>query len=631
MNYPRLLNSAGVLQRSLYPIKVSLNLNITPLSTATMTLPKDEYLPARGFVELFTPYGSAGVFRVRSPHDAYGDEITTADLEHAIAEVGDYLVKDDIDKMMAANTAVTELFKHYKGSHWKLGSVSALGSGKVAVEAKYSRVLDAVLSVLQQKPDCMMSFDFSKFPWTVNFVAKGKTVSAEGRLERNVNYAKITYDDTDLCTRLYYETFSTDKSGNTTSAWKYKDADTKKTYGIIEKSIATDSNMTSAEITATVDTYLNEHKEPLISIEINAEELTAVTGESMDKFTLGKLFRLVIPEYKIVIEKHVTAVSWSDVYGDPRNMIVRLAFEEDTVVTFLHDIDSNGSSKSNRSGGGGGYRKSKEQWKEYYTKIDQTDHYIEMYAAKTDKVGNILEQAGLYLNSKGVLVYAKDNKNQIGAQLKVNADAITTEVKNRKDGQNALSTNIKQTAKEIRAEAKDTENRLKASISVQANKIALVVDGNNNIKPASIVAAINGGASTIKLSADHIDIDGIVEKLESWSITTTGIECDGPLSVTNGNDIECDGSIFGSFGQFDGLEIVNNGDIDCAGKVSAASLKVGSYNASWKSFSYDSLTYGTYRYWLYGASATATTAKGAVGAYPITGHSSNTIYYLGHS
>ena len=49
-----------------------------------------------------------------------------------------------------------------------------------------------------------------------------------------------------------------------------------------------------------------------------------------------------------------------------------------------------------------------------------------------------------------------------------------------------------------------------STISVQGNRIALVVDSSNSIKAASIVTAINGSASTVKISADHVDIDGIV-------------------------------------------------------------------------------------------------------------------------
>lgn len=128
---PRLLDDSGNFVRTVRSIKVSINLNITPLSYASIELPKGENLPARGYVELFTPMGSAGIFRVRSPSDAYGDYITTAELEHAVTEVADYLVLNDYNEMMAAGTAMQTIFSHYRGSRWRLGSVAALARDRL--------------------------------------------------------------------------------------------------------------------------------------------------------------------------------------------------------------------------------------------------------------------------------------------------------------------------------------------------------------------------------------------------------------------------------------------------------------------------------------------------------------------
>ena len=191
----------GKFTRLVNPVSVGIIQKTQPLSTASMTLPRGEEIPARSWVELYTPYGSAGMFRVRSPHNAYGENTSTAELEHMIAEVGDYLVKAEYSEMIAASSAVTKVFAHYKGGKWKLGKVTDLGSGKIALEAKYESVLSVLLSILQQKPECIMSFDFSTTPWTLNFVKKGTSVVSQGRLARNVTSAEITYDDSELCTR----------------------------------------------------------------------------------------------------------------------------------------------------------------------------------------------------------------------------------------------------------------------------------------------------------------------------------------------------------------------------------------------------------------------------------------------
>ena len=343
---PRLYNKSGTFNRVLNIVSASVTLNLTPLATASIRLQKGETIPLRSYVEMFTPYGSAGMFRVASPSNAYGNQDTTVELEHMITEVGDYLVKEEIDEMVAANSAMSRVWKGYKGSLWKLGAVSPLGTGKIALSVSYDRVLDAMLAILEQVPDCMMSFDFSKMPWTVNIVKKPTTVSAECRLSRNANSAQITYDDSELCTRVYYQTYTT-KNNETTAEWQYKDAPTKSTYGIVERTVNTSQDMTAEEINNVVNTYLNEHQKPRISIRIDAEELSAITGESMDKFTIPKLLRLTIPENSLVVEENINSLSWGDVYNAPYQVTVSIGDEPFTVVSYLHNLDATG-----RGGGG---------------------------------------------------------------------------------------------------------------------------------------------------------------------------------------------------------------------------------------------------------------------------------------
>ena len=417
----------GKFKQIINPLAVSLSLNTVPLSTATITLPSDENLPARSYVELFNPYGSVGMFRVRSPHDAYGNDTTTAELEHMVAEVGDYLVKAELSEMISASDAMKKVFKHYGGKKWKLGSVSALGSGKIALEAKYIRVLDAMLSILQQKPSCMMDFDFTTNPWTINIVKKGTKVTAEGRLARNMTSAAISYDDSELATRVWYQTFTStsDKKGK----WVSKDADTLNTYGVIEATVNTAANMTADQIAYIVNTYINEHKNPRVNIDIQAVDLSSITGESMDKFVCGALMRLALPDYGLTVEKNIYSVKWADVYNDSMNVQVSLGDEEDTVVTFLHNLDSKG-----RGGGGGGKKQDEEdqKWQKYIMEREDSATRFERVAKELNEKGEILNQAGLKLNSKRVLIFAKDGK--LISQINAHSDKLSLVVKSTKSG-----------------------------------------------------------------------------------------------------------------------------------------------------------------------------------------------------
>lgn len=513
---PRVFDENLSFMRVVSPIKLSVTLSIIPLSYASMQLPRGETLPARGYVELYTSMGSVGFFRVRSPQESYGEDITTSELEHAIVEVGDYLVLNDYNEMMSAQTAMQTVFSHYRGNKWQLGSVSALGSGEIALQVDHDRVLEAMIAILDQKPDCMMAFNFNTSPWTVSIVSRGTTVTAEGRLSRNVNAAKVSYDDTELVTRCYYSYSTTDASDEPITAWAYVDASTMTQYGLVERVAPSGGNYTQSEALKAAQVYLAKHKNPRVSVTISAEELSSVTGEAYDTFTIGKLYRLALSDYNVTVEKNVTGLTWNDVFDAPHDITVNLDEEEDTAITFLHDLDAKGGA----GGGGGGRKKQDDEFLEYYTKFEKDDKYIRLLAVHQATNESILEQAGLYLDANGVLVYADDNVNMWASKLKVESD-----------------------------------------------RISLVVTGtgaNAEINPASIVAAINAqtGQSVVKISADKISLSGtvIADLIEGEDITVGSLSAYTIASDTvNTGDITLSGSIAksGSYFETHSLKVDN--------------------------------------------------------------------------
>ena len=604
IRYPRRIDASGNTAEEYHPLSMALDLNMRPLSTATVILPRDENIPARSYVELFTPFGSAGFFRARSPEDAYGEDVTSVELEHAITEVGDYLVKHEYDEMMAANTAMQTVFGYYAGGRWQLGSVSALGSDLIALSVSYDRVLDAMLAILEQKPACYLAFDFTTTPWTVSVAAKDTVVSAEGRLSRNIDSAKVVYDDTELCTRVWYEQESTTDStagmnldgiptfdvnaynsagtyvlynskiyllpnghetgetwANTTSVvqnniptseWTHLDADTIATYGVVERKVIAGSDYTAAEALKVAQEYLRTHKNPKVSVTVQGEELSSTTGEPLDAFTIGKLLRLALVDYNVTVEQNITAVSWSDVISSPESMEILLGEEEETAITFLHDVDSDGGS-SYGSGGGGGKKQQEEKWKEYYTEFQRDDYHYDLVAKHVDKANNILQQAGLYIDSNGTLLYADDNERQVGGKIKV-----------------------------------------------QADKVAMVVgtkqDGTNYIKAAEIAVSINeDGTGNANIMADHIyigpisgaDADYVGKTLDG---TITAITSDfTTVNTLLAKKIEADyittDLIKGLIAKISDLDTINVSSeyIKTRGLEITGAFKVGSYNALWKS------------------------------------------------
>ena len=166
---------------------------------------------------------------------------------------------------------------------------------------------------------------------------------------------------------------------------------------------------------------------------------------------------------------------------------------------------------------------------------------------------------------------------------------------------------------------------------IKTNEMIGMVIGQRNgdlyIRGGQITLAINADHGvTATIAADVIDIQGVVTALEAYDISCGNLTT-GSITCT---DITAEGALAGDTLYVDTLAEFG-GDINCDGDITCSGLTVGSNAATWQSFTYDDLTFGTYRYFLYGSSAGATTAIGAAGAYPITGYTATTIYYLGHT
>ena len=117
-----------------------------------------------------------------------------------------------------------------------------------------------------------------------------------------------------------------------------------------------------------------------------------------------------------------------------------------------------------------------------------------------------------------------DSVNGLNSSITQTASQLRAEVR---DAKNGLSSSITQTASQIRSEVRDSVNGLSSRITQNTDSIGLVVS-NGSLKAASIVAAINNAGSTVKISADHIVLDGqaVADALSSEGITAESINVD---------------------------------------------------------------------------------------------------------
>ena len=175
----------------------------------------------------------------------------------------------------------------------------------------------------------------------------------------------------------------------------------------------------------------------------------------------------------------------------------------------------------------------------------------------------------------------------------------------------------------------DTQAKFQSEFLKNDQAIGMVVglkNGQGYIKAASIVASINDdGGTNIKLAADTIDIDGIVNALTAYDIVVETLTTYNTITA-NGDATFAEGITVSGDATFEANLIAEWGTFD---DVSTATLSVDSQAATWQSKQISTPTYGARHYFLYSGGSSDYTPSGTSRFYPITSHSESTIHYLG--
>ena len=272
---------------------------------------------------------------------------------------------------------------------------------------------------------------------------------------------------------------------------------------------------------------------------------------------------------------------------------------------------TNQNATGRRGGGGGNRAEDTNAWQEFRTTMIN------------------------YADGTGMQIKAvqNDNKRQDqeievqSGRIEVLYNQITLEVQDRREADNVLS----------------------GKITVEAGKISQIVSAvgsDGKVTAASIVAAVNGGASSIKLKADHIDIDGLITKLESKKLSVGSLHVEGSsdflrrayfeAGIQSESTVWCEGLDAGT-GGVSGASASFRGNVSgatgkfsgnvTAGTLNTSSLKVGSYNATWQSLSFKNITaLSDYHSFIYGSTSTP---SGVASGRIVAAYTDTTIYYLG--
>lgn len=529
---PRLLDAQLREVCRLHPVTLSINERLVPPHDASMTLPPGEGASFHAWVELYTIDGSAGFYRVSSSSESYvstGD----VDLEHSAAILGDAIIPGEgkysgtcAEVLTAILANQTTLVNGQKP--WILGVCAKSANIEYAYDC--NNILSAMTEVVgDEKDGYALEFDDTHgFPWRVNVVSVETSASCEGRLSRNLESVSVSMSDDDFCTRIYCKSLPEPH---------YIDGPTVNTWGIITKTITAGEGVTAESLQNYITRYLEDHKNPRNSIEINGVDLATATGESFDSFRIGRLFRLALPDYGVKMKERILVRSITDVYGDPRGVRLTLASNIRDTAEDLVRLDNTVTGGSSQN---------------------STKKYIGSGASKGTGISrNTL--LGLLRDYDDFYSATESWQREAGVKIEANhADLYATKT--------AITGNF--------AGDVETINALITASSDNGGLVAMLVGRKNKVEDVTAaISATAAGGGLISMKADAKTVTDMGERLSSAEITLNG--ADGQIGLV-GRVETAEGDIKSAEVRIDGLnsEIELKADkITLNGYVTANQLK----------------------------------------------------------
>lgn len=314
------LNEVG----RLYPANVQYVLNKDPLSTATITLNAEDAQPNVGqFVELYDVGGSIGVFRVEGKTSTFSNGGTVKiSLEHALTTLSDGVVfgyQEFGGAGVNLRNVITTLLQMQPKQMWVLGDCEFETYFQYSFEN--DNLLTAIISLAEPLEDeYLWEFDTDAYPFILHLRHAPTADASEMRMNRNIHSVKIEIDKTELCTQIYPLGYGEGVNqltiADANNGVKYLNADTQDVWGIVRTVYAETSVTDAATLKAMAETVLEKTKNPKITVTIDGAEIYEATGEPLDKFYVGRMCRVPLPDYGITIDERVLTIQKSDVYND---------------------------------------------------------------------------------------------------------------------------------------------------------------------------------------------------------------------------------------------------------------------------------------------------------------------------
>lgn len=309
--FPILLSSDFSPAMVLHPLAFRLTEKLTPLSTATITLPDTaaEQVPLRSFVRLTSPQGEAGVYRVVSRTTNAG-LTTELSLQHGLCSLSDHMHPGESEETSPCRVLLEKLLENQ--DTWVIGTVDVPDEEPLTWKCSNTNDLQGLTDIMKELPGYYLDFSQDTLPWVLHVRKKPESISCEARFDRNIMDAQIAYDTYEMCNIAYAKGLEEPITADTVDTW-----------GPIARNVSADDDLPQEVLVQTVERYLEQKKNPQVTITLTALALSRITGEPFDSFRIGMLCRCILPEMTTV--QRIEAIDWKDPLGVPSDVVLTLS------------------------------------------------------------------------------------------------------------------------------------------------------------------------------------------------------------------------------------------------------------------------------------------------------------------
>lgn len=467
---PRLLDAQFREVARLHPSRLSATDKLEPTSTATMGLPYgDPAVKLRDYVELFDADGSKGIYRVEGINSSNGER-QTVNLSHGIVTLEDVLMPPDAFLEGSIKTMLAAVLAQQITPLWTLGEVEVPEDEAYTVNASNAIALQALINIASLTPEYSFTYDQSATPWVLHFRRRKQEPSCECRLSRNMSNVSVSFSPQEMCTRVTSELLPNG----------YMDADNADEWGVIARELPVEEETTPEGAVVLAEKYLEQHKNPTTSIEIEAIDLAKQTGESLDALILGRLCRVALPDWGVTYDHQIVSIYWADLMGKPQQKKLSLATRKKRAETALAQA-----------------AQAKKQASRNYRHIRETENSVLIQAEKIALLGEEINLKATKAEVDGAITRI--------STVEIDLDAAKAAIALKADRTEYNDLEKRVSSAEINIDGANAAIQLKADVTI--------VDGLGS-RLSSAEISIDGLNSTIDLKADKIDLQGFVTATE---------------------------------------------------------------------------------------------------------------------